>query len=65
MYPHVYRVFRLILSIPASQIENERSFIVAGIVTSGRRSLIGVEVMDNIASLHHNMTPEVRASMQG
>jgi hAT family C-terminal dimerisation region len=57
-YPNGSCVFRQICSIPASQIESERNFSIAGILTAARRSRLGVSTLDDISFIHHNLTPD-------
>ena len=53
-FPHIVKLSRAILCITGSQIENERSFSVAGIITNHRRSSLGMENLDHIMQIYHN-----------
>ena len=59
VYPNLSIVFKTIACIPPTQVECERIFSVAGILTRGRRSRLGSESLCDISYLHHNMTFEI------
>lgn len=41
--------------MPRSQVENERVFFVAGIISKNRRNLIGGDEMNIITSMYYNV----------
>ena len=53
-HPHVVALAQQILSIPATQIENERVFSLAGRSASPSRNRISTENIDNLVSIVRN-----------
>ncbi len=53
-YPYIFVLASAFLCITGSQIENERSFSVAGVVTRQRRSRLNVKNLENIMQIYHN-----------
>ncbi len=45
---------RCVFAIPGSQIDNERVFSAAGVISKNRRNRIGVQNMDSIMHIYHN-----------
>eukprot|EP00951_Prasinocladus_malaysianus_P026580 scaffold236191_cov31-Prasinocladus_malaysianus.AAC.1 len=53
-YEHLPELARIVLSIPGSQIECERVFSVAGLITAGLRNRLGVENLDALVFIQKN-----------
>lgn len=53
-FPTLSELARLIFSIPGSQIECERIFSAAGLITSGLRNRLGVENLDMLVNIQKN-----------
>jgi hypothetical protein len=53
-FPTLSELARLIFSIPGSQIECERIFSAAGLITSGLRNRLGVENLDMLVNIQNN-----------
>ena len=53
--PMLRDVARIVLGVPASQIECERVFSEAGLVTSGLRNRLGVENLDALVVISRNV----------
>jgi len=54
-YPVISELARMLLAIPASQIECERVFSLAGLVTQSLRNKMGVENMGTQVFIHKNV----------
>lgn len=54
IYPHVFMLATAFLAILGSQVDNERSFSVAGIIANQRRSRIKTENLYNVMQIHEN-----------
>lgn len=53
-FPHVARVARRLLSVPASSASSERSFSAAGLTLSQRRAALDPDTVDDILFVHSN-----------
>ncbi len=52
--PHVTALSRCMFAITGSQVDNERVFSAAGVISKNRRNRIGVQNMDSIMHIYHN-----------
>ena len=57
--PHVVLLAQSIFTIPGSQIECERVFSIAGIISKNRRNKIGVSSIDKIVSIYYTLPENV------
>lgn len=53
-FPHVSKLARIILSIVPSQIENERIFSIAGVITTVKRNRLGTDKLNDIIYINKN-----------
>ena len=58
-FPHVTKLARCVFAIVGSQIDNERVFSAAGVISKNRRNRIGIQNMDSIMHIYHNYPNEV------
>jgi hypothetical protein len=54
-FPHLSKVAMHIMGIPGSQIECERVFSKAGIITRHRRNRTSIQLIDTVMSVNHNL----------
>lgn len=54
LYPNIAAVWRSLLGIPASTVENERIFGIGGIITLLNRARVDRGCLDDIAYVNHN-----------
>lgn len=55
LFPTIAVVSRLILGIPCSQCECERTFSIAGLLSQNRRNNISVDNMDHVIKINKNL----------
>eukprot|EP00918_Siedleckia_nematoides_P022512 GHVU01048518.1.p1 GENE.GHVU01048518.1~~GHVU01048518.1.p1 ORF type:complete len:257 (+),score=31.29 GHVU01048518.1:329-1099(+) len=54
LYPDVVALAQSVLVIPGTQMDNERLFSLAGILSKGRRNRMSTENMDSILQVYYN-----------
>ena len=59
-FPSVAFLARQILAIPGSQIETERIFSIAGVLTSLRRCRLGLNNLDSLIMINKNWPEDSR-----
>ena len=64
LFSHLSTAAKLVFSVAASEIENERVFSFTGIMSALRRNRIGVELMNNMLTIDYNYAASPLSGLQ-